>query len=125
MSVLTTVVELLRYTSFGSFLVFGVMYQLMTSGTWRHRPEGIWLMFLVFLILEFTGLAVAATIWGTTYPGRIWIQLVVWVQLAFLPLGLIGLLLRAQWHAGRAHQDAPALHPRHSVQSRVDIENGP
>lgn len=95
------VVEVLRYVSFGSFLLFGVMYQIMTGGAWRRRPEGIWLMSLVLLIVQFVGLAVAATLWGTTYWGRIWFQTVVWVQLALLPVGLIALLLRAQLAAGR------------------------
>jgi hypothetical protein len=121
MSVLAQVVEFLRYVSFGAFLLFGGMYQLMTSGAWRRRPEGIWLMSLVFLILEVTGLAVANTIWGPDYWGRIWFQIIVWSQLALLPIGLIGLLLRAQVFATRIRRDAPA-HPRR-IQQGPDIDN--
>jgi hypothetical protein len=101
------VVEALRYASFGGFLVFGLLYQTMTRGTWRRRPEGIWLMCLVFLIVQFVGLAVAVTLWGPNYWGRIWFQVIVWVQLALLPLGLIALLLRAQRLTRRARARVP------------------
>jgi hypothetical protein len=106
MSAVMRVVEVLRYTSFAGFLLFGLLYQVMTSGAWRRRPEGVWLMSLVMLIVEFVGLAVAVTVWGPDYWGRIWFQVTVWTQLALLPLGLIGLLLRAQWLARRARDEA-------------------
>lgn len=103
------VVEVLRYASFGVFLLFGAMYHVMTRGTWRRRPEGIWLMSLVALIMQFVGLAVAVTAFGPGYWGRTWFQLIVWAQLALLPIGLVGLLLRAQrtaWRARRAREAA-------------------
>jgi hypothetical protein len=121
MSVLEQVVEFLRYVSFGAFLLFGVMYQLMTSGAWRRRPEGIWLMSMVFLILEVTGLAVARTVWGLDYWGRIWFQLIVGSQLALLPIGLIVLLLRAQVRAIRIRREA-MTHPRR-IRQGPDIDN--
>jgi hypothetical protein len=111
------VVELLRYTSFGVFLLFGAMYHVMTRGTWRRRPEGIWLMCLVGLIMEFVGLAVAVTAFGPEYWGRIWFQLIVWAQLALLPVGLVALLLRAQRTAWRARR------AREEVQRAFDITN--
>lgn len=95
------IINLLRFISFGAFLTFGAGYWIITQGRWRRRPEGWWLMALVFIIIEFVSLSVAVQVWGPDFWGRVGFQVIVWSTLAALPVSLIVLLVRAQLRSRR------------------------
>lgn len=99
------IIGALRFISLGAFLAFGVGYQWLTQGRWRHRPEGWWLMALVFIIIEFIAYAVTVQIWGPAFPGRTAFSLAVWVTLAAWPISLLILLIRAQLRSRRTRTD--------------------
>lgn len=94
------IVEKLRVAGLAGFVLFAIIYQVVTRGAWRRRPEGWWLMALSASSAELLALAVAVQIWGPDYWGRRVFQTIVYTQLTLLPLLLIALLFRAQ-HRGR------------------------
>lgn len=90
------IVERLRVAGLVGFVLFAIIYQVVTRGAWRRRAEGWWLMALSSSCAEFLALAVAVQIWGADYWGRPIFQTVVYTQLTLLPIVLTVLLLRAQ-----------------------------
>lgn len=93
---MSTVVEFLRVAALFGFLVFGTSYHVVTVGRWRGSETGRWLMSLAIVPVLFLALAVAAQIFGPTFPGRIVAQVVVYSTMAVLPWWLLTLLWRTQ-----------------------------
>lgn len=100
------VIYVLRIGSICWFLLFGALYWVMTGGKWRQRPEGIWLMALVALIIQSVALGAAIAVFGMNFWGRSWFQAIVLLEYNLWPLSLIILLIRAQRLASRARQYA-------------------